>query len=229
MPGKIGHLRPLCMCWKYMGVDFQISWFKMVFILTQWGMEVFHVFSYVLIVFAFAMIWRYHWSSLHFFPVWWAFSLSFSFNFHAHLRRTAKLNCLSLRRWTTLAMPGWQAPRLAPWMATPTRAGGTFSSWNSMPRACTSGRASAVGKTLTLLRLCRRTGCEVVFESFPLRKSFRFSCEVPCSESGGMASHSNWPICWVPLQGRYHDNSRYLIYPASREVSRGTLSDYFRL
>ena len=152
-----------------------------------------------------------------------------SFSFHPHQRRTAKLNCLSLRRWTTLAMPGWQAPRLAPWMATPTRAGGTFSSWNSMPGACTSGRASAVGKALTMLRLCRRTGCEVVFESFPLRKSFRFSCEVPCSESGGMASHSNWPICWVPLQGRYHDNSRYLIYPASREVSRGTLSDYFRL
>ena len=44
---------------------------------------------------------------------------------YAHLRRTAKLNCLSLRRWTTLAMPGWQAPRGAPWMGTPMRAAGT--------------------------------------------------------------------------------------------------------
>ena len=42
------------------------SWFEFLgFILTQWGMQFF-------IVFAFAMIWRYHWSSLHIFPVWWA-------------------------------------------------------------------------------------------------------------------------------------------------------------
>ena len=75
---------------------------------------VFHSFSSFFIVFAFAMIWRYHWSSLHFFPCLMGFSLSFSLNFHVHLWSTAKLNCLSLRRWTMLAMPGWQASRIAP-------------------------------------------------------------------------------------------------------------------
>ena len=64
MPGKIGHLRPLCIC--YMGVDFRF-----------FGLNGFHPdtvghggFPMFFIVFAFAMIWRYHWSSLHFFPVW---------------------------------------------------------------------------------------------------------------------------------------------------------------
>ena len=77
----------------------------------------------------------------------------------------------SWRRWTTLAMPGWQAPRKAPWMAIPTRARMTSSWWNSMPRACTCGRASAVVRAMTVLTLCRRTGCDFVFESFPWRKN----------------------------------------------------------
>ena len=86
-----------------------------------------------------------------------------SFSFHAHLRRTAKLNCLSLRRWTTLAMPGWQATRWAHWMGTPTRARMTSSWWNSMPRVSTCGRASAVVRAVTMLTPFRRTGCDVVF------------------------------------------------------------------
>ena len=132
---------------------------------------VFHSFSSFFIVFAFAMIWRYHWSSLHFFPCLMGFSLSFSLNFHVHLWSTAKLNCLSLRRWTMLAMPGWQAPRIAPWMGTPTRAVLTSSWWNSMPRVSTNGRASAVVRAVTTPGLFRRTGCDFVFESVPWRKN----------------------------------------------------------
>ena len=91
-------------------------------------------------------------------------------------------SCLSLRRWTTLAMPGWQATRRAPWTGTPTRAGMMTSSWwNSMPRVSTCGRASAVMVAMTLLRLFRRTGCDFVFEFFhggKTWKNFRSSCEV---------------------------------------------------
>ena len=97
--------------------------------------------------------------------------LGFLFKFHVHLLSTAKLNCLSLRRWTTLAMPGWQAARWAPWMGTPTRARMTSFWWNSMPRASTCGRASAVVRAVTRLTLCRRTGCDFVFEPFPWRKN----------------------------------------------------------
>ena len=143
------------------------------FILTQWGMEVFNVFhscSMFFIVFAFAMIWRYHWSSLHF-SLFAGLLPQFSLNFHVHLWSTAKLNCLSLRRWTTLAMPGWQAPRKTTWMGTPTRATLTSSWWNSMPRASTCGRASVVVSSLTLLSPFRRTGCDFVFEPFPWRKN----------------------------------------------------------
>ena len=101
-----------------------------------------------------------------------------SFKFHAHLWSTAKLNCLPLHRWTQLAMPGWQATRGAPGVGRPTRARLTSSSWNSMPRACTSGRASVVVRAQKELTPFRRTGCDFVFESFPWRKGFRFSCEV---------------------------------------------------
>ena len=113
-----------------------------------------------------------------FFPCLMGFSLSFSLNFHVHLWSTAKLNCLSLRRWTALARPGWQATRTARWMGTPTRARMTSSWWNSMPRVSTCGRASAVVRAMTMLTPFRRTGCDFVFESFPWRKGFRFSCEV---------------------------------------------------
>ena len=94
-----------------------------------------------------------------------------SFSFHPHLWITAKLNCLSLRRWTMLAMPGWQATRVAPWMGTPTRARMTSFWWNSMPRVSTCGRASAVVGAGMRLGLWRRTGCDFVFESFPWRKN----------------------------------------------------------
>ena len=148
-----------------MGVDLRF----LGFILTQCR-HVFHSFSMFFIVFAFAMVWHYHWSSLHFFYLM-GFSLSFSLNFHVHLWSTAKLNCLSLRRWTTLAMPGWQAPRIAPWMGTPMRANMTSFWWNSMPRASTCGRASSVVRAMTMLTPFRRTGCDFVFESFPWRKN----------------------------------------------------------
>ena len=97
--------------------------------------------------------------------------LGFLSSSNVHLWSTAKLNCLSLRRWTTLAMPGWQATRIAPWMGTPTRAGMTSFWWNSMPRVSTCGRASAVVRAGTMLSPCRRTGCDFVFESFPWRKN----------------------------------------------------------
>ena len=115
-----------------------------------------------------------------------------SFKFHVHLWSTAKLNCLSLRRWTTLAMPGWQATRRTPWMGTPTRAVLTSFWWNSMPRVSTCGRASAVVRAMTMLGLWRRTGCDVVF--------LAISCDIfhgaklqnslggQCSESRGVAS-----------------------------------------
>ena len=151
------YLRPLCM-----GVDLRF----LGFILTQWGMEVFNVFHSFCICndLALSLIFT------SFFPCLLGFSLSFWLNFHVHLWSTAKLNCLSLRRWTTLAMPGWQATQQAPWMGTPTRACLTSSWWNSMPRASTCGRASVVVGAGMRLGPFRRTGCDFVFESFPWRK-----------------------------------------------------------
>ena len=105
----------------------------------------------------------------------------------------------SWRRWTTLAMPGWQATRVAPWMGTPTRANMTSFWWNSMPRASTCGRASVVVRAGMRLRLWRRTGCDVVF--------LAISCDIfhgaklqnslggRCSESCGVAS----PLKWINL------------------------------
>ena len=146
--------------------------------------------------------------------------LSFSLNFHAHQRRTAKLNCLSLRRWTTLAMPGWQATHMmhmAPWMGTPIRAGLTFSWWNSMPRVCTCGLACAVVTTTTMLTPFRRTGCDFVFASVPWRKSFRFSCEVHVPSQVEWHHHWHESFCWVPLQGQRRSISH--ISRISRSIS----------
>ena len=123
-----------------------------------------------------------------------------SLTFHTHLRRTAKPSRpvgAGGRRWKCLGgrlyskLPGWAHQR---------GRSGHLPHEIRCPRESTCGRASAVVRTMTWQRACRRTGCDFVFESFPWRKSFRFSCEVhfPCEVS----SHSNGPICWVPLQGR---------------------------
>ena len=122
------------------GSWFEISWFKWV---SSWHSGAWR-FSMFFIVFCICNGLALSLIFTSFFPCLMGFSLSFSLNFHVHLWSTAKLNCLSLRRWTTLAMPGWQATREAPWMGTPTRARGTSSWWNSMPRVSTCGRASAV-------------------------------------------------------------------------------------
>ena len=114
----------------------------------------------------------------------------------------------SWRRWTTLAMPGWQATRRTPCMAIPTRAGVISFWWNSMPRVSTCGRASAVVRAVTLLGPFRRTGCDFVFESVPWRKhmkSFRSSCEVHVLSQVEWHHNLNGPIFWVHLQARYHD------------------------
>ena len=193
-----------------MGVDLRFVGF----ILTQWGMQFFNVFHSFCICNGLALSLIF----TSFFSCLTGFSLSFSFRFHAHLWRTAKLNCLSLHRWTQLAMPGWQATRGAPWMATPTRANMTSSSWNSMPRVCTCGRASAVVRAVTLLTPFRQTGCDFVFESFHGRetwKNFRSSCEVHFPSHVECHHHLNESICWVPLQGRY------LVFV-------GSLTDVFR-
>ena len=137
------------------------------FILTQWGMEVFNAFHSFCICNGLALSLIF----TSFFSCLTGFSLTFYFHFHAHLWSTAKLNCLSLHRWTKLEMPGWQAARKAPWMGTPMRAVLMSSSWNSMPRACTSGRASVGVRTGTMLSPFRRAGCDFVFESVPWRKT----------------------------------------------------------
>ena len=144
------------------------------------------------------------------------FSLSFSLNFHAHLRSTAKLNCLSLRRWTTLAMPGWQAPRVAPWMGTPTRARMTSFWWKFEP-----GRPPVDAPARWWeLGLCSGSGGGRGATSFfhgekhgktldPLARSmFWVRWNGTCSQSCRVSSHSNGPICWVHLQGRYMSISR---------------------
>ena len=87
------------------------------------------------------------------------------------ISRLCGMMLTSWRRWTMLAMPGWQAICIAPWMGTPTRAARTSSWWNSMPRVSTCGRASVVVRAGIRLGLFRRTGCDFVFESFPWRKN----------------------------------------------------------
>ena len=138
------------------------------FILTQWGMEVFNVFHSFCICddLALSLIFT------SFFPCLTGFSLTCSFHFHVHLWSTAKPSCLSLRRWTTLAMPGWQATRIAPWMGTPTRAELTSFWWNSTPRVCTCGRASAGVRAQNMLTPFRQLdGVRLRFRIFPWRKS----------------------------------------------------------
>ena len=147
-----------------------------------------------------------------------------SFSFHPHQRRTAKLNCLSLRRWTMLAMPGWQAPRGAPWMAMPTRAARTSFWWNSMPRVSTCGRASAVVRAMTGVRLWRRTGCDVVF--------LAISCDI---FHGGKTldplARSMFRVTWSDITIEMDQSlvCYKVWYLVSREVSHGSLSDEFWL
>ena len=145
--------------------DFLVSWFHP----DTMRHAVFHSFSMFFIVFCICNGLALSLIFTSFFPCLMGFSLSFWLNFHVHLWSTAKLNCLSLRRWTMLAMPGWQAPWKTPWMGTPMRAARTSSWWNSMPRVSTCGRASVVVGAGMRLRLWRRTGCDFVFESVPWR------------------------------------------------------------
>ena len=152
------YLRPLCM-----GVDLRF----LGFILTQWGMQ--HSFS---MFFSFCICNDLALSLIFtsYFPCLMGFSLSFSMNFHVHLWSTAKLNCLSLRRWTTLAMPGWQAPRVAPWMGTPMRAYMTSFWWNSMPRVSTCGRASAVVRDNDYAEALQADGVRLRFRIFSMEE-----------------------------------------------------------
>ena len=192
-----------------MGVDLRF----LGFILTQWGMQFFHSFSMFFIVFAFAMVWRYHWSSLHIFPCLLGFSLSFSLNFHAHLWSTAKLNCLSLRRWTTLAMPGWQAARDGSLDGqSPTRASDDIFLMKFDTQGVHLWTRQRGGERPWL---CFRpsggwgaTSFSNLFHGGKTWKSFRSSFEVHVPSNVEYHHNLNESICWVHLQGRYMSISR---------------------
>ena len=123
MPGKIGHLRPLCMYWYHMGVDLRFLGLNK-FHPDTMRHAVFHSFSMFFIVFAFAMIWRYHWFSLHFFPVLWVFPSVFlwiSMCICGALQSSTVYLCAGGRCWQCLGgrlhvwLPGWAHQRGQCW------------------------------------------------------------------------------------------------------------------
>ena len=187
------------------------------FILTQWGMEVFNVFHSFCICndLALSLIFT------SFFPCLMGFSLSFSFSFHVHLWSTAKLNCLSLRRWTTLAMPGWQATRKAPWMGNRQRGRVWHLSDEIRCPGCPPVDAPARwwGHWLCFRSSGGRGATSVsnLFHGGKTWKNFRSSCEVHVPSHVEYHHNLNESICWVHLQGRYMSISR--IARISRSIS----------
>ena len=98
------------------GSWFEISWFKWV---SSWHSGAWRC-SMFFIVFAFATIWRYHWSSLHFFPVLWASPsvfLSVSMCICGALQSSTVYLCAGGQRWQCLGgrlhnkLPGWARQR----------------------------------------------------------------------------------------------------------------------
>ena len=98
------------------GSWFEISWFHP----DTMRHAVFHSSSMFFIVFAFAMIWRYHWFSLHFFPVLWVFPSVFlwiSMCICGALQSSTVYLCAGGRCWQCLGgrlhvwLPGWAHQR----------------------------------------------------------------------------------------------------------------------
>ena len=177
------------------------------FILTQWGAW---RFSMSFIVFAFAMIWRYHWSSLHFFPVLRASPsvfLSVSMRICGALQSSTAYLCAGGQRWQCLGgrlhveLPGWARQRGLQWhLPDEIRCPGCppvdSPAWWWERWLC-SGSAGGRGAT----------SFSNLFHGGKTWQNSRSSCEVHVLSQVEWHHNLNESICWVHLQGRYHDIS----------------------
>ena len=195
-----------------MGVDVRF----LGFILTQWGMQFFIVFQ------CFSLFLHLQWFGviidlLHFFPVWWASPSVFlwiSMCICGALQSSTVYLCAGGQRWQCLGgrlhgkLPGWQCQRGLRWhLPDEIRCPGcppvdVPARWWGQWRC--SGPSGGRGAT----------SFSNLFHGEKTWKNFRSSCEVhvlsqvECHHIWRVSSHSNGPICWVHLQGRYMSISR---------------------
>ena len=199
------------------GSWFEISWFKWV---SSWHSGAWRC-SMFFIVFAFATIWRYHWSSLHFFPVLWASPsvfLSVSMCICGALQSSTVYLCAGGQRWQCLGgrlhnkLPGWARQRGRDWdiflmkfdaqgVHLWTRQRGGEGHWLCFRSS--GGRGA--------------TSFSNLFHGEKTWKNFRSSCEVHVPSHVEYHHNLNESICWVHLQGRYMSISR--IARISRSIS----------
>ena len=179
------------------------------FLVSSWHNEV-HSFSMCFIVFAFAMVWRYHWS-LHFFPVCWASPSVFlwiSMCICGALQSSTVYLCAGgcerpcLGGWLDKKLPGWARQRGQCWhLSDEIRCPGC-------PPVDAPARWWELGRCLRPSGGRGATSFSNLFHGGKKWKSFRSSFEVHVPSHVEYHHNLNESICWVHLQGRYMSISR---------------------
>ena len=135
----------------------------------------------------------------------------------------------SWRRWTMLAMPGWQAPREAPWMGTPTRARMTSSLMKFDAQGVHLWTRQRGGESSDYAWALQVDGVRLRFRIFSMEEKDGKTLD-PLARSMFWVTWSVITFKRTNLLGAL-TRSIYvdISYIPHREVSRGSLSDYFRL